>query len=51
MLSIRDQPQNKRHKMKVKEWERKKSLGSKTSDKIDLKMKAVTRDNKGHYTC
>ena len=58
MLSTRDPPQNKEHRLKVKVWknifhanrdEKKAGLAILISDKIDFKTKAVKRDKEGHY--
>ena len=59
MLSIRDLPQNKRSTQTESEGiekishtnghEKKARIVMLMSDKIDVKPKAIKRDNKGHY--
>nr|KAF6492431.1 hypothetical protein HJG59_009634 [Molossus molossus] len=59
MLFTRDPPHNKNsHRLKMKGWKeifQANSKGKKVgvailiSDKIDFKMKAITRDKEGHY--
>ena len=58
MLSTRDPPQNKAHRLKVKGWEKifhanrdqeKAGVAILISDIIDFKTKAVKRDKEGHY--
>ena len=58
MLSTRDPPQNKAHRLKVKGWEKifhanrdQKKAGVKILiwDKIDFITKALKRDKEGHY--
>ena len=58
MLSIRDPPQNKGHRLKVKGWkkifhangdQKKAGVAILISDKIDFQIKAVKRDKEGHY--
>ena len=58
MLSTRNPPQNKRHRLKVKGWkkifhangdQKKAGVAILISDKIDFQMKAVKRDKEGHY--
>ena len=58
MLSTRDPPQNKGHRLKVKGWkkifhanrdQKKAGVAILVSDKIDFKTKAVKRNKDGHY--
>ena len=58
MLSTRDPPQNKGHRLKVKGWkkifhanrdQKKAGVAILISDKIDFKTKAVKRDKESHY--
>ena len=58
MLSTRDPPQNKEHRLKVKGWknifhanrdQKKAGLAILILDKVDFKTKAVKRDKEGHY--
>ena len=59
MLSTRDPPQNKNtYRMKVKGWkkichvnrdQKKAGVAILISGKIDFEIKAVKRDNEGHY--
>ena len=58
MLSTRDPPQNKGHRLKVRGWkkifhangdQKKSGVAILISDKIDFKTKAVKRDKEGHY--
>ena len=58
MLSTRNPPQNKRHRLKVKGWkkifhangdQKKAGVAILILDKLDSKIKAVKRDKEGHY--
>ena len=59
MLFTRDLPQNKGHnRLKVKDWkkifhangdQKKAAIAILISDKIDFEIKAMKRDEEGHY--
>ena len=58
MLSTRDPPQNKGHRLKVRGWkkifhangdQKKARVAILISDKIDFEIKTMLRDKEGHY--
>ena len=58
MLSTRDPPQNKGHRLKVRGWkkifhangdQKKAGVALFISDKIDFEIKTMIRDREGHY--
>ena len=58
MLSTRDPPQNKGHRLKVRGWkkifhangdQKKAGITIHRSDKIDFEIKTMIRDKEGHF--